>query len=302
MRNPLAGLLGALIALVAGFGILRKRVWAAYGYGLLQFAGGLSALTLLREKGDGNIVQAVATGLVGLLFAAFFFLAGRSLKRTGGKLGGAIPWIVAVSLLNIPLFFVRAYVQSTGSMENTLLTGERILGRVYPPMTPVRGDIVLFHQRLEHGDASILIKRVVGVPGDRIHMTSRILYVNGSALTEPYVVHRDRQGNHGRDNFPLDQAEMEELRFVIGSAEMADARQDMTLNHVERGEVVVPVGKFFVLGDNRDNSLDSRFFGFVDKGDLIGKPLLIYDSQEPPAVSGAFSWPKIRWSRLLRWL
>ena len=219
-----------------------------------------------------------------------------------GKRGFAVPWIAAACLLTIPLFFVRAYSTPTRSMENTLLIGDRFLARVYPAFTPARGDMLIFRQQISPGPSSVLVKRVVGIPGDRIHMTSRTLYVNGSALTEPYVVHEDRRDNHMRDNFPVDRAEMiAQARLLVGSAEMADARQDMVLNHVEGADVVVPAGKYFVLGDNRDNSLDSRFFGFVDQSDVVGKPLLIYDSEEPPQMAGALVWwPKIRWERLFR--
>lgn len=295
-RSPIAAMLGVAIALVAGFGILRRRVWAAYGFALMSAAGSLAAF-LLAGNLNGKTVQAIVTGVVGLPIAALFFFAGRSLSRAGAPRGFAMGWIALACLLNVPFFFVRAFVVSTGSMENTLLIGDHLLARVFPHVRPSRGDLIIFKQP---GDAgAVSIKRLVGVAGDRIHIVSRVLFLNGRALAEPYAIHTDRQAEIPvRDNFPVDAAEI--AGSPVASAVIGLKEEDMLRNHVEHGEVVVPAGKYFVLGDNRDRSLDSRYWGFIDEADLIGEPFLIYQSDEPPTVAGVSSWPKMRWGRFLR--
>ncbi len=106
--------------------------------------------------------------------------------------------------------------------------------------------------------------RVIGIPGDRIGISDNVVYRNGMALDEPYAVHTIDKFGDGKP--------------------------------VLNGELVVPEGKYFVLGDNRDHSRDSRDWGFVDSGDLIGKPLLIYDSENQSPDH------RIRWNRLFKLL
>jgi signal peptidase I len=156
-------------------------------------------------------------------------------------------------------------------MENTLLIGDRMLVRVFPRPDPKRSDVVVFHYPLDH--RQIFVKRVIGMPGDRINMKDRVVYLNGVALREPYVVRRF-PADVNRDNLPPpDSGE-------VGMDPRLDAaRTEMLQKHIVNGEVVVPVGNYFVLGDNRDDSLDSRYWGFVKKSELIGEPFLIYDSE-----------------------
>jgi signal peptidase I len=169
-----------------------------------------------------------------------------------------------------PFVFVRLYLIPSGAMEDTLLIGDRILVRVFPRVALGFGDMVFFRYPIDRRE--IFAKRVIGLPGDRIRMFAKVVYRNGSVLTEPYVVHRFQEFDHFRDNLPVDPAEIE---HASPGPEVMAAANDMFLKHVSKGEVVVPAGKYFVLGDNRDNSLDSRYWGFVDESDVIGKPILI---------------------------
>ena len=168
-----------------------------------------------------------------------------------------------------PFFFVRIFVIPTGSMENTVLIGDRILVRVFPKETLKRNDIVVF--RFPYERKLITIKRLIGMPGDRLRIVSKVVYRNGDALKEPYAVHQFDGTDDYRDNFP---------RNPVGHIERLNPEalagaNEMFENHVIQGEVVVPAGKYFVLGDNRDNSLDSRYWGFVNESDVVGRPVLI---------------------------
>lgn len=189
-------------------------------------------------------------------------------------------WAVTILLL---LFgtttLVQAFVIPTGSMEDTLLIGDHLLvdKLAYAPSGPVsqyllpyeqpkHGDIIVFHP--PHDITQTYVKRVIGVPGDHLKMVNRIVYRNGIRLNEPYVVHKFPY-EPSRDNFPG-----EPTPFAEGL--QAELQRDMLENHVVNGEVVVPPNSYFAMGDNRDNSLDSRYWGFVPRDNIIGKPLLIY--------------------------
>jgi signal peptidase I len=192
-------------------------------------------------------------------------------------------WIITVILL---LFgtttLLQAFVIPTGSMEDSLLIGDHLLvdklayapsgpvSRFLLPYTPVRrGDIVVF--RYPADVRQTFVKRVIGVPGDRIRIVNKEVLLNGRRLEEPYKVHKTSYVDSYRDNFPSE------------PNTRIDARaQEMLSRNVENGEVTVPPGCYFVLGDNRDSSLDSRYWGFVPRDNIIGKPLLIYWSYDAP--------------------
>jgi len=163
-------------------------------------------------------------------------------------------------------------------MENTLLIGDHIFVRVLPRVNVGREDIIVFHTQINR-DVITTVKRVVGVAGDHLRIAKKVLYRNGVAVREPYAVHTMDGMMEVRDNFPSS-GELPRQNLV-----QSDAAVDMMQHHLENGEAVVPVGKYFVLGDNRDNSLDSRFLGFVDKSDVVGKPVLIYYSIDPARSS-----------------
>ena len=227
-------------------------------------------------------------------------------------------WTVTILLL---LFgtttLVQAFVIPTGSMEDTLLIGDHLLvdKLAYAPAGPI-SRFILPYEEPKHGDIIVFrypgditqtfVKRVIGVPGDHIKMVNRIVYRNDVRLNEPYVYHKFPY-DPARDNFPG-----EPYPFAEGL--QAELQRDMLEHHVVNGEVVVPPDSYFAMGDNRDNSLDSRYWGFVPRDNIIGKPLIIYWSYDAPTEALAdtsvnighiidliLHFPtKTRWKRTLR--
>ena len=196
-------------------------------------------------------------------------------------------WAVTILLL---LFgtttLVQAFVIPSGSMEDTLVIGDHLLvdklayapggalsKYILPYEQPKHGDIIVF--RFPVDISQTFVKRVIGAPGDRLKMVNRIVYRNGVQLNEPYVYHKFAY-DASRDNFPG-----EPTLFADGL--QAQLQRDMLENHVVNGEIVVPPNEYFAMGDNRDNSLDSRYWGFVPRDNIIGKPLLIYWSYRAPS-------------------
>jgi len=184
---------------------------------------------------------------------------------------------VVIFSIFVITFIVQAFQIPSGSMENTLLIGDFLLvdklhfagqpipGHLLPYGTIKRGDIVVFYFPV---DASqFLVKRVIGLPGDHVRLRNRTVYVNGEPLQESYVVHKQWMPDGYRDNFPNQQSYSREIdrrwRYELAS-------------YVKDGEVVVPPDHYFVMGDNRDNSSDSRYWGFVPRANIIGRPLVIY--------------------------
>ena len=176
-------------------------------------------------------------------------------------------------------FLVQAFQVPSPSMETTLLAGDHLLVdklhfgsdgglRGWLPYGPVkRGDIIVFKWPVS--PVQYFVKRVVGVPGDRIRLVSKRLLVNDLPLKEKYVSHQRPFGDAFADNFPGELSGR-----VAQNIDPAWARE-MRL-HVHDGELIVPPNQYFVLGDNRDNSLDSRYWGFVPRENIIGRPLTIY--------------------------
>jgi signal peptidase I len=161
-------------------------------------------------------------------------------------------------------------------MENTLLVGDYLLvnklcyvgggvGDFFMPYLHVRrGDIVVFHYPVN--PAQHFVKRVIGVPGDRVRLVNKQVLVNGVALKEPYAHFTRPANDFFRDNFPrLDVAPGETPEWWVQLRKL-----------VENGQLIVPEGYYFVMGDNRDDSYDSRYWGFVPQANIIGRPLLIY--------------------------
>ena len=146
----------------------------------------------------------------------------------------------------LPPLFAQAFVIPTGAMEDTLLIGDHVLVRCFPKSYPGRGDIIVFRYPVDR--RQIFVKRVIGLAGDHIRIAGKRVYHNGTPLNEPYAVHKTTYEDSYRDNFPSEP-----------NASLQDVGLDMLQKHVVNGEVVVPEGSYFVLGDNRDDSLDSRY-------------------------------------------
>ena len=225
-------------------------------------------------------------------------------------------WAVTIILL---LFgtttLVQAFVIPTGSMEDTMLIGDHLLVdklAYSPPGTPRfllpyrevrRGDVIVFRYPVDVRQT--FVKRAIGIPGDRIRLVNKRLFLNGHAVNEPYVFHKTGYIDSYRDNFPSDP-----------NMHVSESALDMLARHVRNGEVVVPPGYVFAMGDNRDSSLDSRYWGFVPRENILGKPLVIYWSYDAPTealTDSGFSpghildmvthfGTKTRWSRTFHFI
>jgi signal peptidase I len=193
---------------------------------------------------------------------------------------------VLVTGLFIITFIVQAFEIPSSSMENTLLIGDHVfVNRVQfspsshwiGPAIPYRhiqhGDIVVFLSPAEPG--LYVVKRVIGIPGDRIHLREGAVYRNSEKLDEPYVIHSDKTEVPYRDNFPAVPPE-------YSNASPTPEWQVSMRQYVQGDDIVVPPDSYFMMGDNRDVSYDSRFWGFVPRDNVIGRPMFIYWSFETP--------------------
>jgi len=193
---------------------------------------------------------------------------------------------VLVTGLFIITFILQAFEIPSSSMEDTLLIGDHLfvnreqfapashwLGPLLPYRDIRRGDIVVFLSPEQKG--LFLVKRIVGLPGDRIHLRDGALYRNGEKLVERYVRHKFPQYDPYRDDFPT----------VPPSSLYGVTSIDWQLSmhsYVQGEDIVVPADSYFGMGDNRDVSKDSRYWGFVPKANLIGSPMFIYWSFTTP--------------------
>lgn len=191
--------------------------------------------------------------------------------------------VVAIFVLT---FLTQPFRIPSESMERTLLVGDFLLvnkamyspGGVWHWLLPYenvrRGDVVVFHFPLD--PAQPLVKRVVGMPGDRLKMQAGKLYINGQPLEEPYVVFEGANPSLLNEQFPtsvysdpgIDPQWWKEMRTLV-----------------RNGELTVPQGEYFVLGDNRNHSRDSRYWGFVPRANMMGHPFLIYFSLLEPSAT-----------------
>jgi signal peptidase I len=187
--------------------------------------------------------------------------------------------VVLVVALFILTFIVQPFRIPSESMERTLLVGDFLLvnkaafgpagpwGWLLPYRTIGRGDVVVFH--FPPNPPEHVVKRVIGLPGDHVHLQNGLAWVNGQPLDEPYVVFESAYADDFRDSFPT------ELYTDPG----VDAQWWMEMRRdVREGDLVVPPGEYFVLGDNRNFSRDSRYWGFVPVDDIVGRPFVIYFS------------------------
>jgi signal peptidase I len=204
--------------------------------------------------------------------------------------------VLAVGLFVMTFIFQNFEIPSP-SMEKTLLIGDHVLvDRVSlaPPSrwAPFvhyrevrRGDIIVFFKPHPESPDLYLVKRCVGLPGDRIHLRDGVLYLNGVAQNEPYAAMPRDDGDPSdayvpyRDDFPSD------LEGIDQAASQNNAsRWALDLpNHIVDGDLIVPPGAVFAMGDNRTQSLDGRFWGFVPRENIVGRPMFIYWSFLTPS-------------------
>jgi signal peptidase I len=202
---------------------------------------------------------------------------------------------VVVVALFILTFIVQPFRIPSESMEHTLLVGDFLLVNktsyapagiwqwVLPYHRIRRGDIVVFHFPLD--PTLHVVKRVIGLPGDHIHLENAQVWVNGVPIQEPYVSYEPAYADEFRDNFPT------ELYSDPGVSPQwwMEMRRD-----VQSGDLVVPAGDYFVLGDNRNFSSDSRYWGFVTRDHIVGRPFIIYFSLREPSATDVAELPDDR--------
>ncbi len=214
-------------------------------------------------------------------------------------------------------FIVQAFQIPSPSMETTLLVGDYLLvdkvhdghsafWRWLMPYERVRRqDIIVFRYPLD--PRQHFVKRVVAVPGDRVRLIDKHVYVNGVRQDDTYATFHWEQRDGFRDSFP------DGNLMVLG---MSSPWYLQIHKLLEEGELIVPEGSYFVLGDNRDDSSDSRYWGFVPAENIVGRPLVIYWSVLRSASAAAGGVPSdklsslaydvthmlhdVRWHRMLR--
>jgi signal peptidase I len=199
-------------------------------------------------------------------------------------------------------FILQTWVITSGSMEKTLLVGDLLIlnkvaygaqipgtdARMPGYAKPKRGDVVVF--RAQH-DTLDVIKRIIGMAGDTLEMRRKKLYVNGQQTPEPYVYSLDPEGTADGTHPAMSW----QHQHVLGDSA---ARANYQGTRDTWGPFVVPAGQYFMMGDNRDDSLDSRFWGFLDGRRVKGRAAIIYFSYDRTALEPLAWLREIRWDRI----
>jgi signal peptidase I len=243
------------------------------------------------------------TGVICLIDLLLFH--GKRKKRHSGKGELTLPMIVDYSRSFFPVllvvFLLRSFLYEpfripSGSLEPTLLQGDFILVNKYdygvrlpvlhkvirPGSEPQRGDIIVF--RWPPNPSFDFIKRVIGVPGDKISYINKELYINGNKIPQNFLANVTVNDDGG-----------EPVHAIEKTEDLLGVKHHIYIDPGKTGrdyqDVIVPPGMYFVMGDNRDDSADSRFWGFVSDKDIVGKAVLIWMSWDSPATN-------VRWNRL----
>ena len=191
-------------------------------------------------------------------------------------------WVITIVILLGCSTVVQAFVIPSGSMEGTLLIGDHVLvdRLVYSPADSAsshllpyrdvrRGDVIVFRYPLDLNKT--LVKRAIGIPGDHVRLENKRVITNGHAVDEPFAKHLPGYMPY-RDDFPT----------APRPGDLRPEAAAMLDRYVSNGELVVPPGAIFAMGDNRENSDDSRFWGLVPRENILGTPVLVYWSFDAP--------------------
>jgi signal peptidase I len=206
-------------------------------------------------------------------------------KETMPEFVASIASVLVIGLFIIT-FCMQAFEIPTSSMVSTLLIGDHVFvdrvrlapkssfaDKIIPYRDPKRGDIVVFVSPSEPG--LFVVKRVIGVPGDRIHLLGATVYLNGQPQNEPYAIHTEPAlRTPYRENFPNVPPSRDDQLAPDWQLTMAD--------HIQGEDIVVPPNSYFGMGDNRDVSYDSRYWGFIPRENVVGRPMFIYWSFQTP--------------------
>jgi signal peptidase I len=211
---------------------------------------------------------------------------------------GVIGFIVFIV---VRTFLIQTFTIVSGSMENTLLVGDFLVlnkaayGATIPGTesrlpgydVPDRGDVIVFVGYHEEKPLD-LVKRLIGMPGDTLFMKDAVLYRNGVAQDEPYVRHTDPSGDGGHPGMSW------QADFLVDSI----ADRPYYPSRDNWGPIVVPDDKYFVMGDNRDESLDSRYWGFINPIQVKGRAVALYFSYNNMPEEGPPVLRRVRWNRI----
>lgn len=224
--------------------------------------------------------------------------------KVGGELWEWVKTLVLTVffLIVIRTFFVQTFVITSGSMEDTLLVGDFLmvnrlgLGTRFPGTRvltpgysePERGDVLVFDPAHEEGIK--LVKRLVGMPGDTLQMRDKRLFINGRAQDEPYALFRDQGGD---DRHPWMSWQMDYLLPGVEKGTYDPTRDNW-------GPLAIPGGYYFMLGDNRDYSLDSRYWGLIERWRIEGKAIFFYYSYNRESRMPFAFVRQVRWDRVGR--
>ena len=294
--NPVVGLLHAALFFAVAWGIRRGHFWAALTGLFLVVSPAITVAMRFRTsdaRENGQMGALLVSAGLALACAYLFLRAAVDLHRSGhARAAASLPWAVIIGAVGAAWLLFQPMVIPTSAMEQTLLAGDHVVvenAGALARRSPKRGELVVFRYPVDR--RNIFVKRIIGVPGDRLRFRGKRLYRNGAPVDEPYAYLATSHTDSYRDNFPG----VPNLRlYAPGEA--------MLKENVRDDEVIVPEGKFFVLGDNRDNSLDSRYWGFISKSDIIGRPILIYASYDVgPSMTDSdrtLTIRNLRWNRL----
>jgi signal peptidase I len=217
-------------------------------------------------------------------------------------------WAKSIVVALVVWFFLRTFLVEafripSGSMENTLLIGDflfvnkALYGAEVPIIhtrlpavrEPRRDDILVFDSVEEEGLK--VVKRLIGMPGDTLSMENGELFRNGARVNEPYAVHSDPT----RSEDPIQRAKMREWQLPhLVHRDPSKYQPDLQ----EWGPIVVPPDSFFMMGDNRDSSYDGRYWGFLPRSNVRGRPLVVYFSYDPGSWRAIPFLTAVRWGRL----